>query len=137
MSSLILSQQHTHSLHANLISTSDASLSCLQFCRAVQILPNKVLCTVGEHSNTYPVDNLRLNYDSTFLISSTYDSVKFWSTSEIPTVWTDSKDDATDCDGVNNEEEEEEGEEKILEGYSVWRMQLNMLACAKLDAEED
>ena len=62
------------------------------------------------------MDNLRLNHDSTVLISSTYDSVKFWSTSEIPTVWTDSKDDAVDWD--NEEEEDEDDEENERERKS-------------------
>ena len=81
--------------------------------RAVQVLPNKVLSTLGVHSTVYPVDNLALNYDRTLLVSSSYDAVKFWSTSEIPTMWTKGQD-KEDSVGIkdDNEEEDDDDEEK-------------------------
>ena len=86
--------------------------------RAVQVLPNKVLSTLGVHSTVYPVDNLALNHDRTLLVSSSYDAVKFWSTSEIPTMWTKGQD-KEDLVGIkddneddNDDEEEEERERR-------------------------
>ena len=55
--------------------------------RAIQILPNKAIGTVGFHSEDYSVDGLCLTHEGQYLLSSSYDSVKFWSTDEIPTVW--------------------------------------------------
>ena len=42
---------------------------------------------MGFHSEDYSVDGLCLTHEGQYLLSSSYDSVKFWSTDEIPTVW--------------------------------------------------
>lgn len=52
--------------------------------RAIQIQPNQVMGVIGEHEEGFPVDNLCLNHDHTFLISSSQSSCKFWCVDEIP-----------------------------------------------------
>ena len=39
----------------------------------------------------YSVDGLCLTHDKQFLVSNSFDLVKFWSTEEIPTMWIDNE----------------------------------------------
>lgn len=87
--------------------------------RSMHILPNKVTSIVGKHGSGFPVDNLRLNNDRTLLISSSYDCIKFWDVSEIPTLWSElvqtgrlNCQDMDSNSGHNNKDEEEEEDER-------------------------
>lgn len=48
-------------------------------CRAVQILPNRTILEVGQHSKELAVDRLSLTHDHEYIASCSHDSVKFWS----------------------------------------------------------
>ena len=48
-------------------------------CRAVQILPNRTILEVGQHSKELTVDRLSLTHDHEYIASCSHDSVKFWS----------------------------------------------------------
>ena len=48
-------------------------------CRAVQILPNRTILEVGQHSKGLSVDHLSLTHDHEYIASCSHDSVKFWS----------------------------------------------------------
>ena len=51
----------------------------LVFFRAVNILPNRFLGVVGEHTGEFPVENLALSRDKKLLASCSHDQkVKFW-----------------------------------------------------------
>lgn len=53
--------------------------SCDGMIRAVNILPNRFLGVVGEHTGDFPVENLALSRDKKFLASCSHDQkVKFW-----------------------------------------------------------
>lgn len=54
--------------------------------RSIQILPNKVLGSVGKHSSGFPVENMCLSHDRKYVVSSCQDSCHFWPTSLIPTL---------------------------------------------------
>ena len=71
--------------------------SCAEFChirrnqcftntfcyRAVNILPNRFIGVVGEHED-FPVENLSLSRDKTFIASCSHDqTIKFWNVEEI------------------------------------------------------
>lgn len=73
--------------------------------RAVQIIPNKIISEVGHQSDDYPVDNLKLVYDGSILVSGSHDCIKFWSTADIPKIWIDSK-----CDKDNDEKVDKKGQ---------------------------
>ena len=60
---------------------------CFFFCRAIQILPNKLIGEVGQHTAEYSVDRLCLNYNKQYLLSSSFDCVKLWPVERIPTVF--------------------------------------------------
>jgi len=51
--------------------------------RAVQILPNRTILEVGQHSDDLPVDHLCLTHDHEYLASCSQDCVKFWSVDEV------------------------------------------------------
>jgi hypothetical protein len=64
--------------------------------RAVQILPNKIICQLGHHSKHHSVDVLRvLKPHEEVLVSGSYDAIKFWNTSGVPSVWLE---DAEECE---------------------------------------
>lgn len=58
----------------------------VQLCRSVQILPNQLLGSVGQHPGGFPVDNMCLSHDGTYVVTSSQDSCHFWSASHIPTL---------------------------------------------------
>ena len=44
----------------------------------MQILPNRTILEVGQHSKGLSVDHLSLTHDHEYIASCTQDSVKFW-----------------------------------------------------------
>lgn len=64
-------------------------LTCLLFflnCRSVQILPNQLLGSVGQHSSGSPVENMCLSHDRKYVITSSQESCYFWDSNLIPTL---------------------------------------------------
>ena len=49
----------------------------------MQILPNRTILEVGQHSNGLSVDHLSLTHDHEHIASCTHDSVKFWPVEDI------------------------------------------------------
>ena len=73
--------------------------------RAIQILPNKLITVVGQHSTDYPVDNLCLSHGEQYLVSGSYDRVSFWPAEEIPKLKL--TDEETDSSAAASDEGEE------------------------------
>lgn len=51
--------------------------------RAVQILPNRTILEVGQHSKEVSVDCLSLTHDHEYIASCSHDSVKFWPVNKV------------------------------------------------------
>ena len=51
--------------------------------RAVQVLPNRTILEVGQHSKELSADCLSLTHDHEYITSCSHDSVKFWSVDNI------------------------------------------------------
>ena len=51
----------------------------------MQILPNEVLTEIGRHTDSYPIDCMKLTHDCQFLVTCSQDSCKFWAVPDIPT----------------------------------------------------
>lgn len=65
-------------------------MSLLTTLRAVHILPNRFVGTVGEHDD-FPVERMRLSRDGDILASCSHDqSIKFWDVSHLKTIHVDS-----------------------------------------------
>ena len=57
--------------------------------RAVHILPNRFVGTVGEHED-FPVERMRLSRDGDILASCSHDqSIKFWDVSHLKSLHVD------------------------------------------------
>ena len=84
--------------------------ACLMFrsfmiTRAVHILPNRFVGTVGEH-NDFPVERMRLSRDGDTLASCSHDqTIKFWDVSHLKTMRVDpgSKKRDTAADNTTND----------------------------------
>lgn len=92
----------------SLLATSDSVVcsGCMDGAiRAVQILPNQVLTEVGRHTDSYPIDCMKLTHDHQFMVTCSQDYCKFWSVPDIPTF-------APDRIGTVTDEQVKEVEEK-------------------------
>ena len=73
--------------------------------RAVHILPNRFVGTVGEHDD-FPVERMRLSRDGDTLASCSHDqSIKFWDVSHLKTLHVDpgSKKKDAEADNTTND----------------------------------
>lgn len=61
---------------------------------------------IGGHEEGFPIDNLCLNHDHTFLLSSSQSICKFWSMEEIPKMADQREKD------VGEDEDEEKGRKR-------------------------
>lgn len=80
-------------------------ISLLTTLRAVHILPNRFVGTVGEHDD-FPVERMRLSRDGDILASCSHDqSIKFWDVSHLKTIHVDpgSKKKSTAVDNTTND----------------------------------
>ena len=97
---------HAHSCTRSLMHTHTHSSMYTHTHRAVQILPNQVLQEVGRHTDSYPIDCMRLSHDSQFLVTCSQDCCKFWAVPDIPRFAPNRI--GTIIDEQDKEEEEEE-----------------------------
>ena len=74
-------------MHRSILTLSLVTCLYLFLSRAIQILPNKLITVVGQHSVDYAVDNLCLSHGGQYLVSGSYDKVSFWPAEEIPKLY--------------------------------------------------
>ena len=79
---------------------------CASILRAVHILPNRFVGTIGEHDD-FPVERMRLSRDGDMLASCSHDqTIKFWDVRHLKTLSVDpgsKRKDTTTAESATND----------------------------------